>query len=82
MAKTAVKYESLKWMGERIGWTMAQRNMFKTIQNELINECSDIYYSNWRRLIDDIELKKNEPKKFWENIQRIIGGKKDLTPYL
>ena len=75
-------YNRLKEIGDRNGWTMVERNMFKALQNLLIEECTKNYYSNWKNLISNIEMKRNEPKEFWGNIQRIMGSKEEQSLYL
>ena len=75
-------YEQLRTIGERQGWTMAQRNLFKTIQNQLTNECIQNYHKNWENLIKNIDLQKNDPKQFWSSIRRLMGGKEETTPFL
>ena len=75
-------YNRLKTIGEREGWSMVQRNLFKTLQNQLTNECVKQYYENWNKLLAEVELNKNDPKIFWRKVRKLMGGKEDVMPYL
>ena len=61
-------YKRLKEQGERSGWTMVQRNLFRAIQNQLTEEYTKAYFDNWNKLLENIEINKNDPKKFWKRI--------------
>ena len=75
-------YNRLKELGERAGWTMVQRNLFKTIQNQLMEEHIQAYHSNWNKLLSEVEADKKDPKIFWRKIRKLMGGKEDSVPYL
>ena len=75
-------YQNLKIIGERRGWTLAQRHIFRTTQEQLRDECKKAYNDNWESLIRKIETTKNDPKSFWDSVKRIMGGKVNPTPYL
>ena len=75
-------YNHLKTVGENNGWTMVQRNLYKSIQNQLTEEHTKNYHQNWKKVIEDIDLKTNEPREFWANIRRIMGGTQEQILYL
>ena len=75
-------YNRLKSIGEREGWTMVQRNLFKALQNQLTEECIKQYHDNWNKLLTDVEMDKKDPKQFWGKIRKMMGGKEDTIPYL
>ena len=77
-----LQYTMLKNLRERIGWTIQQRQAFLTLQNSLKEECKKNYYESWNKLLQNIELKTNEPKEFWANIKRLMGSTNETTPYL
>ena len=76
------RYGILKNLSEKYGWTIQLRTIFRFIQNELIEESRKNYNENWKKLIQNVEIKYKEPKTFWANIRRLQGGKQEIVPYI
>ena len=76
------RYTALKQHAERFGWNRVSRIVYRNIHNELRDECSRAYQENWVNLIKNANDMYNDPKTFWRNIGRIMGGKVDSAPYL
>ena len=76
------RYKVIKNLSIKYGWTNQLRIAFRFAQNELIEESRKNYNENWRKLIENVEIKYKEPKKFWSDIRRLQGGKQEIVPYL
>ena len=61
---------------------MVQRNLFRAIQNQLTEEYTKAYFDNWNKLLENIEINKNDPKKFWKRIRQLLGGRENMSLYL
>ena len=76
------RYDALKRLIERFGWTIPLRRTFRMIQNELNEECTKLYYENWEILIKNLQGKYKDAKEFWREIRKLMGGKQEKSPYL
>ena len=76
------KYNALKNMVSRYGWSNPIRILFRIIQDELIEEARKNYTDNWKNILQKVEIKYNEPRIFWSQIRMLQGGKQDTTPYI
>ena len=45
-------------------------------------ECHQAYNKNWNKVIEETEGLQSDPKAFWRNIRRIMGGNEELVPFL
>ena len=61
-------------------YSQEDRRMLQRVQEEIKTENIRIFEENWEDLIKKIDLHKNDPKIFWENIRRLMGGKDNGPP--
>ena len=76
------RFRKVKTLVEKYGWNRPMRQLYFQLQNELRDEVSQAYYQNWEELIQKTQSLYKEPKLFWNNIKRIMGGKSTDIPYL
>ena len=61
-------------------YSQEDKRVLQRIQDEIKAENIRIFNENWEDLIKKIDLHKNDPKIFWENIRRLMGGKDNGQP--
>ena len=61
-------------------YSQKDKRVMQRIQDEIKAENIIIFNENWEDLIKKIDLHKNGPKIFWENIRRLMGGKDNGPP--
>ena len=62
---------------------MDTRRQIQQIQQAIIEENIRIYNEKWAQIIDNLEIKYNEPKIFWNKIERLMGGTREgLCQYI
>ena len=76
------RYNILKNLSNRYGWSLQLRTVIRILRDELIEESRNNMNKNWEQLIQGIEIKYNEPKVFWAGIRRLMGGRQEVIPYL
>ena len=64
-------------------WNLNTKVIIRNIQNLMIEEANRIQDENWRnKVIKLMEKYKNDIKKFWDSIRRLLGKSKVNIPYL
>ena len=56
---------------------MDTRRQIQQIQQAIIDENIRIYNEKWSQIIDNLEIKYNEPKIFWNKIKHLMGGSRE-----
>ena len=64
-------YERLKGMN----WTADMIRQILELQEQMKNESSRLYYEKWDQIIRNLDVDKKDPKKFFDTIRRLLGGK-------
>lgn len=73
-------YKQLRNISNHLGWNIQCRERFRILQSILSNESKRLYEENWSRVIQNIEIHRKNPEKFWKTIKRITGTKMDTPP--
>ena len=76
------RFNKIKELVQKYGWNQPMRHAHLQTQQELREEVSKEYYKNWEQLIQKTQNLYKEPKLFWNNIKRLMGGKTSDIPYL
>ena len=63
-------YEQLK----RMNWAVETRRQLLVLQEWIKEEKSRLYYEKWEQIIS-LDIDNKDPKKFWDNVRRLLGGK-------
>ena len=56
-------------------FTMEQREQIRTLQEEIKLENIRLYDECWEKLIEKLDIDSRDPKKFWDQVRRLMGGK-------
>ena len=64
-------YEQLKGMN----WSVETRRQLLELQEWTKEENSRLFNEKWEQIIRSLDIGKKNPKKFWDNIRRLLGGK-------
>ena len=50
------------------------------LQDELNKEMVRLFEEKWNKLINKMELNRKDPKQFWEEMRRLMGGRNNSMP--
>ena len=63
-------------------WNRYQLYLIRNIQEQIKQENLRLYNETWLRKINKIQNIYNDPKTFWANIRKMMGGTNNNTPYI
>ena len=61
-------------------WTPGFRQNIIYLQEEIKSENNRLHNKMWEKLINKLEVNRKDPKKFWLDIWRLMGGKNNTMP--
>ena len=50
------------------------------LQGEIKTENKRLFDGKWEELIRKMEINRKDPKKFWESMRKLMGGRGNITP--
>ena len=56
------------------------RQQILFLQEEIKNENKRLFDENWDELIRKMEIDKKDPRKFWETMRKLMGGRGNTVP--
>lgn len=67
---------------ERSIQTIEQRQQTRQIQSMIMEELKRLSNERWSSEINKMQDVYNDPRKFWDKVRRLMGGSKDVPPYI
>ena len=63
-------------------WTRDHLDMIKNIQTLIKNESKRLQDKTWSDKLGKLQEAYMDPKTFWADVRKIMGGNKEQVPYL